>query len=216
MQETSKSHPRPLTTEKQRVEVRLDGAARTSVWKRRLAAWSRWLHIYLSMVSFAILFFFAATGITLNHPDWFGNWQKTQQQSGVMKTGSQLEMVEHLRNRHGIKGALADFRSDDAQHSISFKGPGYTADAFVERATGKYELTETRMGWVAVINDLHKGRDTGKSWSAIIDVSAGMMCLVSLSGLILILFLSKKRTTGLVAAVVGMVLCYLVYAVWVP
>jgi hypothetical protein len=28
---------------------------------------SRWLHIYLSMASFGILFFFAVTGLTLNH-----------------------------------------------------------------------------------------------------------------------------------------------------
>lgn len=168
------------------------------------------------MASFAILFFFAATGITLNHPDWFGDWQKTTQFRGSMPTGSQLQMVEHLRNTHGIRGALSDFRTDDAQHSISFKGPGYTADAFIDRATGKYELTETRMGWVAVINDLHKGRDTGKSWSAIIDISAALMCLVSLSGLILIFFLSKKRASGLYAAAIGAVLCYAVYVIWVP
>jgi uncharacterized protein len=211
----SKSHPLPLTTENPRVELRLD-SPRTPAWRRRLAAWSRWLHIYLSMASFAILFFFAATGITLNHPDWFGDWQKTTQFRGSMPTGSQLQMVEHLRNTHGIRGALSDFRTDDAQHSISFKGPGYTADAFIDRATGKYELTETRMGWVAVINDLHKGRDTGKSWSAIIDISAALMCLVSLSGLILIFFLSKKRASGLYAAAIGAVLCYAVYVIWVP
>jgi len=28
-----------------------------------------------------------------------------------------------------------------------------------------YELTETRNGLIAAINDLHKGRDTGRAWS---------------------------------------------------
>jgi uncharacterized protein len=42
-------------------------------WKKRAGKWARWSHIYLSMVSFAILFFFAATGLTLNHQDWFAN-----------------------------------------------------------------------------------------------------------------------------------------------
>ncbi len=37
--------------------------------KRRLAKYSRWLHIYVSMTSFVIVFFFAVTGWTLNHPD---------------------------------------------------------------------------------------------------------------------------------------------------
>src|SRR3954451_1917577 len=37
----------------------------------RLAAWMRWLHIYLSMFGLAAVLFFSVTGITLNHPDWF-------------------------------------------------------------------------------------------------------------------------------------------------
>ncbi|MBS1829489.1 MAG: PepSY-associated TM helix domain-containing protein, partial [Acidobacteria bacterium] len=169
------------------------------------------------------LFFFAATGITLNHPDWFGNWQKTTQAGGEINPSwlkaqppAKLEIVEHLRRTHLVKSALSDFRIDDSQLSISFKGPGYTADAFLDRATGKYELTETRMGWVAVINDLHKGRDTGKAWSALIDASAILMCAVSLTGLVLIFYLSKKRTPGLIALTAGAAICYAVYVVWVP
>ncbi|RZL28742.1 MAG: peptidase, partial [Pedobacter sp.] len=40
--------------------------------KKEVAKLSRWLHIYLSMVSFAIVLFFSVTGLTLNHPTWFG------------------------------------------------------------------------------------------------------------------------------------------------
>ncbi|MCA9104533.1 MAG: PepSY-associated TM helix domain-containing protein, partial [Planctomycetales bacterium] len=32
----------------------------------------RWVHLYLSMVGFAALFFFSVTGLTLNHPTWLG------------------------------------------------------------------------------------------------------------------------------------------------
>ena len=69
---------------------------------------------------------------------------------------------------------------------------------FIDRATGRYELTETRMGLVAVLNDLHKGRDSGKRLGGeLIDVSAVLMTLVSLTGLLLIFFLQKKRLSGL-------------------
>ena len=37
----------------------------------RFARLMRWLHIYLSMFSLAVVLFFSVTGITLNHPDWF-------------------------------------------------------------------------------------------------------------------------------------------------
>ena len=54
--------------------------------RRLLAGWTRWLHIYLSMFSFAILFFFALTGLTLNHTEWFSDQQKSSSLKGVMDT----------------------------------------------------------------------------------------------------------------------------------
>jgi len=62
---------------------------------------------------------------------------------------------------------------------------------------------------------LHKGRDTGNKWSTVIDFSAVLMTLVSLTGLTLIFFLNKRRFFGLVIAVTGALLCYLAYAMWV-
>ncbi|MEJ7769503.1 MAG: PepSY-associated TM helix domain-containing protein [Chitinophagaceae bacterium] len=50
---------------------------------------------------------------------------------------------------------------------------------------GKFQLTELRLGLIAVLNDLHKGRDSGKDWSWLIDVSSGLLTLVSLSGLVM-------------------------------
>jgi hypothetical protein len=193
----------------------------TPAWKRQTAILARWLHIYLSMVSFGILLFFAVTGLTLNHAEFFNDQVRTTQVKGKVdlkwiKDSDKLQIVEHLRNVDHVKSALTDFRVDDSQLSVSFKGPGYTADAFIDRATGTYDLTITRMGIVAVLNDLHKGRDSGDAWSKIIDISAGLMTLVSLTGLVLIFFLQKRRMAGLVAVGIGAVLCLIVYLVWVP
>lgn len=101
------------------------------------------------------------------------------------------------------------------QCEVLFKGPGYEADAAIDRATGKYDLTIIRYGLVAVLNDLHKGRDTGNKWSALIDFSAILMTVVSITGLTLILFLNKRRLFGLMVAAIGALLCYLAYALWV-
>jgi len=194
--------------------------------RRRTAIVSRWLHIYLSMVSFAIVLFFAATGLTLNHPDWFTGHEQTAHFKGTVPAallhptaGSQpdkLAIAELLRRNHKISGAVSDFRVDDSQIAVSFKGPGYTADAFIDPATGLYDLTETRSGFVAVVNDLHRGQATGKVWSAVIDASAILLCLVSLTGLILIWFIHKRRTAGLTLAVLGAILCYLAYRLFIP
>jgi hypothetical protein len=193
--------------------------------KRRLASLSRWLHIYLSMASFAILLFFAVTGLTLNHAERFSARPRIAQIKGKVEINwikaedaavDKLAIVEHLRQAHGIKGALSDFRLDESEAAVSFKGPGYAADAFINRETGEYELTETRSGLVAALNDLHKGRDTGREWSWLIDASAALMTLVSLTGLVLIWFVKRRRLSGLMLAGVCGVACYLIYLFLIP
>ena len=196
-------------------------------WKRRCAALFRWLHIYLSMVSFGILFFFAITGLTLNHADWFMPGQPVAVQTkgsvdakwvtpGPAPAVAKLEVVEYLRRQHGVKGLVSEFRIEDTQIAVAFKGPGYTADAQIDRATGAYELSETRMGFVAIINDLHKARDTGAAWSLIVDLSAVLMVLVSLTGMVLIYFVTRRFVSGVLLAIAGAVLSCLAYAWLVP
>lgn len=206
----------------QAVPPRQPAEPRSPAWKRKVAQWARWLHIYLSMVSFAILFFFAVTGLTLNHQQWFAKQQKTAQYKGQVDPKwlggdvAKLEIVEYLRSHHKIPGAVNEFRVDDGQASVSFKGPGYEATVFVDRPTGAYDVTETRMGLAAVLNDLHKGRDSGKAWSWLIDASAVFMTFVSVSGIVLLLFLQKRRFSGVLAGSAGAVLCYAVYLLWTP
>jgi uncharacterized protein len=194
-------------------------------WKRRFAHLARWLHTYLSMLSFAILLFFAVTGLTLNHAEWFEGRVNTTQYQGTLdaawtktpdpKAVAQDKIVAYLRRTNGVKGDVSEFHVEDSQCEVLFKGPGYEADASIDRDTGKYELRVSRSSFLAVLNDLHKGRDTGSKWSAVIDFSAILMTLVSLTGLTLIFFLNKRRLTGLIIAAMGAVLCYLAYAMWI-
>lgn len=192
--------------------------------KKKVARISRWLHIYLSMVSFVIVLFFSVTGLTLNHADFFAGKTITTQDTGrLMATWvnekdtnlvAKLNVVEFFRNKYNVKGAVNDFRIDESQVSVSFKGPGYAADIFITRETGAYGLSQTRTGFIGFMNDLHKGRDTGNTWSWVIDASAIFLILISVSGLILLLFLKKKRMNGLILAVVGLILIYMIYKIW--
>ncbi len=195
--------------------------------RRRTAIVSRWLHLYLSMVSFAVVFFFAATGLTLNHAEWFSQHEQVTRYQGTIppsllhengdRQPDKLGIVELLRNAHKIHGAVSDFRAEDSQISVSFKGPRLrAADGFIDGTSGHYELTETHSGFIAIINDLHKGRDTGKVWSVVIDVSAILLILVSLTGLLLIWFVYRRRVSGIILAVAAGVICWLLYRVFVP
>jgi len=190
----------------------------------------RWLHIYLSMFGLASILFFGATGLTLNHPDWFfAGKESTVQAKGMMEPKwlqagpspsdpmqvARFEIVEHLRSKHSLRGE-ADFTVDDLECLVTFKGPGYAADATIDRETGKYEVSQTYHGFLAVINDLHKGRDTGAAWSVLIDVSAVIMTVISLTGLVLLFYLKLRRKPGLVVGLIGTIAVAMVYWFGVP
>jgi hypothetical protein len=185
----------------------------------RLAGLIRWLHTYLSMFGLATLLFFSLTGITLNHPRLFfdgvatsveaegrlvSDWVKGEGPASDPGAGiKRLEVVEYLRKQHGLRGALASFTTDDDECVVTFKGPGYSADAFIHRNDGRYRVTEERRGVFAILNDLHKGRDTGPVWSAVIDVSAGLIAMASLTGLLLLFYIKRRRAPGLLMALAG-------------
>lgn len=214
---------------------------RRSPFATWFAATVRWLHIYVSLLGFTALAFFAVTGITLNHPTWFGadvqplrefqgelptKWLTPTQASSdnadrAHETGDQrsidrLAIVEHPRATNQIRGAVAEFRADDQECMIIFKGPAYAADVYINRAAGTYRGTVTTMGAVALLNDLHKGRDSGHAWSLVIDISALVTVFVSVTGLILVLYIKRKRNSGVIIAVIGTVLLVAIYFIWVP
>lgn len=176
----------------------------------RLAGPIRWLHTYLSMFGLVAVLFFSVTGITLNHPRWFYDGVATTVESEgridpALLEGdvNKLEVVEHLRREHGLRGALASFTTEEDECVVTFKGPGYSADAFIRRPKGSYRVTEQRHGLIAMVNDLHKGRDTGPVWSAVVDVSAALTALAAATGLFLLFYIKRRRALGLLTALVG-------------
>jgi uncharacterized protein len=170
----------------------------------------RWLHIYISMISLLVIFFFAVTGITLNHPEWmFGKSETLVEESGSLPEGWLL-VVEHLRAQHAVRGNLFDYRVDEFEGSLAFKAPGYAADAFFDPETGDYELSVSTQGWVGVLNQLHRGQEARGPWRVAIDLSGALLALLSITGIGLLLYLRKFRFSALVTMAVGSVVAVVV------
>jgi hypothetical protein len=73
--------------------------------KKVIARISRWLHIYLSMISFVIVLFFSATGLTLNHADYFQSKSTTKELKGYMM-GNQYNYSVGGKLRRGTTDTL--------------------------------------------------------------------------------------------------------------
>ncbi|GGJ31770.1 PepSY-associated TM helix domain-containing protein [Deinococcus roseus] len=179
--------------------------------KVRVYALMRSLHLYISMFSLLIILFFAGTGITLNHPEWvFGSDMVRKDFSGNLpadwkKDGKidPLGVAEFLRETHHLKGKAQDFQEGDTESSLSFKAPGYSADAFVDMKHGTYTLAVDAQGAVAAMNDLHRGKNAGSVWAKAIDFSSIFLILISVTGIALMLYMKKVRLVALITIVVG-------------
>jgi hypothetical protein len=125
---------------------------------------------------------------------------------------AKLDIVEELRAAHGIRGEVTDFSVDAAQCRIAFVAPGYSADARIERRTGAYELTVIRRGFGALLNDLHAGRGSGPIWSLVIDLSAVLLAIGSLTGLMLVFILGQHRVASFISLTAGGAIVCVLYA----
>ena len=188
-------------------------AKSSSAKKIRLNPLIRWLHVYTSMISLLVVLFFAMTGFTLNHTDWaFGDVVVNKQFVGSLpqdwRKDTQtdwLRTAEYLRATHGLRGQVKNPRSSDTETSLSFVAPAYKADVFIN-PSGSYNINLESQGFVALMNDLHRGRDTGTAWSWLIDLSALFLVVVALTGLGLLLYLKKTRVAALATALGGGIL----------
>ncbi|MEY4188700.1 MAG: hypothetical protein RIT02_3734 [Planctomycetota bacterium] len=207
-------------------EGSLQGRSSRRWLQRQLAVWSRWLHIYLSLMSFGAVLFFSITGLTLNHPDWFFSestktvegkvpreWLHLQQpppenrdESDFGHEVDRLAVVELLRGEHGLSGRMTEFLAFQDECEVTFQGPGYAATARIRRDDGTYSLSVISNDLVSILNDLHKGRHTGAEWSLVIDISAIISAVVAITGLILVFFLKLHRKLRLALAVAGILL----------
>jgi uncharacterized protein len=175
--------------------------------------WARRLHVYISMGTLLLVLFFALTGITLNHPEIaFGSQVVRTDVAGEMPerwrtaAGTDwLAVAETLRAEHGVRGQVTDRYEDALGGQLSFRAPGYASDLFFDLRRGTFELVTESEGWVAVLNDLHRGRNAGAAWSWVVDLSAAFLVVVALTGLVLLMYLRKIRPAGLIAALLGSV-----------
>ena len=168
------------------------------------AQWTRWLHVYTSMISLLIVLFFGITGLTLNHPSWtLGSGPSTSTYTGTMPAGFSsrgnvdfLAVSEYVRSKNGIRGNVAEYAATATQGNISFKQAGLT----FEVPSGRDRVVVQQQGLLGVVNDLHKGRDTDSSWNWVIDASALFLVLVAFTGLGIQLFQKKRRRRALTFA----------------
>ena len=188
---------------------------------RHAGIWARTLHIYASMAGFVLVLLFAVTGVTLNHQD--AGWGEPVTKSfevtisaDAAKAADRGHIEAALQSAISISTPASSFQAYDDEINVAFHSPGRRVQALVDRATGRTKVVWETRGGVGILNDLHKGTETGRTWRWIVDVTAVLIGFSALTGIVTLVSLPKRRTLGLLTTLGGTVAVILIYWLFVP
>lgn len=177
---------------------------RRSFWLKQLHQW-HWISAAVSLIG---MLAFAITGITLNHadkieakpvvvsrkatlpPDLLAVLAKGPEE-GKRPLPVQLEPFLDKAVGADVAGREGEWSPEEVY--VALARPGGDAWLSIDRETGAIEHEKTTRGVVSLLNDLHKGRNSGTAWSWFIDIFAGACVIFTVTGLILLQFHARAR-----------------------
>jgi hypothetical protein len=188
----------------------------------RLAThWGLLFHIYVSMAGFVLTLLFAVTGLTLNHQD-FGAGEPVVTTASIAvpdalaSSGGESVVAPWLKGQLSLKTPLSDYREDEQQIQATFAAPGHRTVVTIDRSAHTAEVETVTRGWLGKLDDLHKGFDSGPVWYWIIDISAVLLTISALTGIITLVGLRNRRVGGFVFGGLGLATLVVIYLVFVP
>jgi len=178
----------------------------SAFWLKQFHTW-HWMSSAICLVGMVL---FAITGITLNHASAIEQSPAVETQeltlpaelmaqlaaapaAAASGTAVPPALAEWLRTELGVNPSGRATEWTEAELYIPLPRPGGDGWVAIDRATGDVLHESTDRGWVAYLNDLHKGRDTGIAWSWFIDIFAVACVVFSLTGLLLLQIHAKHR-----------------------
>lgn len=196
--------------------------------KAKSHRYSKILHAYISAFAFIILMFFAASGLLLNHPEWF---ESSQQESNPIETQIPMAEIESALSDLDQETALSEliqsslplvgmFKSAEIfigeEAFLKYNGAKGTSDVYIDLTTGMVEYEVQKFGVVEIMNNLHLGKDSGATWKWLIDISAILILALSLFGFFLMLFIRFRLANSLIFMGVSAAIIASIYILLVP
>jgi len=187
---------------------------------------ARMWHGWLSALAFLALMFFAATGLLLNNENWLkAEAEKTVQV--VSFTPAELARAQAARNpdralaavtveRLGLRGEIQRPRPGDKPGVVKVRGVTGGAEIALDHAAGKARVKTEKLGAVATLKNLHKGKNAGPAWHLLIDLVSITVLALSLIGYVLFFSLRFRLRTGLILTGVSLATAVSVFAFTVP
>ena len=193
-------------------------------WLGTLRQW----HWISSALCLAGMLLFAVTGITLNHASQISakpaivTLDTTLPQALLAElqlSAAQQHIPLSVHNwieqqlKQSIRISNAEWSADELY--IALPRPGGDGWFSIDLESGELLYESTDRGWIAYLNDLHKGRNSGEAWSWFIDIFAGICVTFSFTGLWLLTRQTKMRPSTWPVTLAGLVIPVLIMLLFI-
>ena len=217
-----------MRVQEKKVGAKGSGNRNSKKLKSKAQKYCRLLHAYLSAFAFLILMFFAASGLLLNHPEWFAGGEISEDKT--IEANFSIEALSDVASisDEGVAFAkfaqerlplLGDFHSAEVfpeeEAFLKFSGSKGNSNVVIDLVNGEVEYEVTKASPVEIMHNLHRGKDSGAVWSRVIDVSAILILVMSLFGFLLMFFIKFRLATSMVILGSSVVFFAVIYAFFV-
>lgn len=191
-------------------------------WKINFYRQCRLWHGWLSAFAFIALMFFSATGLLLNHPEWFAGEDGAALESHARLNPSELKarsapaLAALLTDRKLVRGVYASGDIDEDLALLRFEGVSGNTSVSLDLTSGQAEIAYQKATALTMLNDLHRGKNAGAAWKWLIDVSAGIFLILSLIGYILFFSMRHRLPQVLLLTLGGIAVLIGLFLIFVP
>lgn len=190
-------------------------------WLKHLHQW-HWVSSAVSLVGMIV---FAVTGITLNHAadieraPTVQTFEATVPAEVLAASARPAEaatgdlppaLAAWITGQFAVSLAGRPVEWDGTEAYVSLPRAGGDAWLAVDLETGAVSGEDSDRGWIAYLNDLHKGRNTGAGWRLFIDAFAVASIVFCVTGLVLLQLHAAHRPTTWPLVGLGLVIPLLV------
>ena len=184
-------------------------------------------HGYLSAFAFLALIFFSATGILLNHPAWLEGDEEKPAEIRANISIADILVARRSADAGAALGLLAAgalpvlgaYSSADisgAEAFLRYEGVKGSSDVTLDLKTGQATAKVRKANALTVMDDLHRGKNVGKVWQAVIDISAALILTLSVLGYVLFFMLRFRLRVSLMLTGASLVVMAGIFVIFVP
>jgi hypothetical protein len=189
--------------------------------------WNRRIHYHLGLFTLLFLWIFALSGLCLNHENWFKphpNWTEFTRDFRVPESADFLTTARAIVDQIDMSGEIIAPLGRMPEDHFRFRLLRYNSLSTVDAnlATAKVRVRTNHWGFLRSLTNLHTltgvrrvwgerqpTRDwiMTRIWSISIDAVAGALIVLVLTSIYMWYQLKPKHTWGLVALVLGILVC---------